>query len=506
MPAFPGLVTGALAGAVILGLLALAVGAAPAAVAGNGCHAAVGGMQHAQTLRGGGGGRDAAFVGPATWAQTAEGQRLRQEIKKRPWGPFSRSASRKRKLISDPASAVILQGFDWEAMTKKEELYPLLAGQMPRIADAGIDVVWFPPPSASADLHGYLPGKWYSVPSEDLLLKATAAAAAEGVVAMVDVVLNHRTATAISNVTHDWTAFEEPAWGDWAVVKDDWKCPPEDHLKFCTDNATCGSLDTGENACYAPDIDHHDTRVQVDTTKWLQWLMSHLGFDAFRLDNTKGYAGSFAAQYLAATKPVMAVAEFFDTNKELLTGWLNHSEHRSSLFDFGLRYKLKDSVRTGNFEHLRDEFFGPMIWYAPTNAVSFLDNHDTAGDLNDRFGTDEELMMGYAFLLTHPGVPCIFWQDWNGVLQGEIEKLIAIRREAGVSTGSTWNLLEAKEGLYAGIVKGAAYHVALKLGSADWSPNSAIIPPSLGMESTMRWERQASGPGYAVWWRDAVPA
>jgi len=33
-------------------------------------------------------------------------------------------------------------------------------------------------------------------------------------------------------VTQDWTAFEEPDWGDWAVVKDDWKCPPEDHLKY----------------------------------------------------------------------------------------------------------------------------------------------------------------------------------------------------------------------------------------------------------------------------------
>ena len=39
--------------------------------------------------------------------------------------------------------------------------------------------VWFPPPSASADQQGYLPGKWYSVPSEELLLQATKAAAVQ---------------------------------------------------------------------------------------------------------------------------------------------------------------------------------------------------------------------------------------------------------------------------------------------------------------------------------------
>jgi len=36
----------------------------------------------------------------------------------------------------------------------------------------------------------------------------------------------------------------------------------------------------------------------------------------------------------------MAGAEYFDTNKDLLTGWMDDSQNRSSLFDFGLRYKV----------------------------------------------------------------------------------------------------------------------------------------------------------------------
>ncbi len=45
--------------------------------------------------------------------------------------------------------------------------------------------------------------------------------------------------------------------------QNDWKCAPDEHLKFCPSNCTCGAEDTGENACFAPDIDHTNVKVQV---------------------------------------------------------------------------------------------------------------------------------------------------------------------------------------------------------------------------------------------------
>jgi hypothetical protein len=140
-------------------------------------------------------------------------------------------------------------------------------------------------------------------------------------------------------------------------------------------------------------------------------------------------------------------------------------------------------VRSGDFSHLADKFFGPMIWCPAarhgtgrarprnrfvTGLVTAVGTRSTwlwassttttrpassmtgagppsPGDLlvkslrlfagRCRFGDAKELMMGYAFLLTHPGVPCIFWQDWEDpLLRGTIEKLVAVRREARVST------------------------------------------------------------------------
>ena len=131
-----------------------------------------------------------------------------------------------------------------------------------------------------------------------------------------------------------------------------------------------------------------------------------------------------------------------------------------------------------------------MLWYAKRSAVTFLDNHDTAGDLNDRFGSDKHLAQGYAFLLTHPGVPCVFWNDWAGPNRGVIATLAALRASAGVTRDSLWDVLHAGPGLYSAIIGG---RLAVKLGSKEWSPNMG--------RARRVWERAASGDGWAVWAR-----
>ena len=40
-------------------------------------------------------------------------------------------------------------------------------------------------------------------------------------------------------------------------------------------------------------------------------------------------------------------------------------------------------------------------------AVTFVDNHDTIKNGFTQYG---EMMAAYAYILTHPGFPCIFWK------------------------------------------------------------------------------------------------
>eukprot|EP00966_Prymnesium_polylepis_P004160 95374-Prymnesium_polylepis.1 len=54
-----------------------------------------------------------------------------------------------------------------------------------------------------------------------------------------------------------------------------------------------------------------------------------------------------------------------------------------------------------------------LIGKNAANAVTFVDNHDTAR--NDRFGDADALKMAYALLLTHPGTPCVFWGEPRGL-------------------------------------------------------------------------------------------
>ena len=48
-------------------------------------------------------------------------------------------------------------------------------------------------------------------------------------------------------------------------------------------------------------------------------------------------------------------------------------------------------------------------------AVTFAENHDTSqlAIVGGRFGTMTKVLRGYAFILTHPGVPCIYHGDYT---------------------------------------------------------------------------------------------
>src|SRR5262249_47342316 len=96
--------------------------------------------------------------------------------------------------------------------------------------------------------------------------------------------------------------------------------------------------------------------------------------------------------------------------------------------------------------------------------------------------------MGYAYLLTHCGIPCIFWShyfDWGHPTRKCIDRLIKIRKTTGVHARSFVDIKEARKGLYAAIVDA---QVAVKLGPREWSPGWG-------------WQMAVDGERFAVWTR-----
>ena len=84
-------------------------------------------------------------------------------------------------------------------------------------------------------------------------------------------------------------------------------------------------------------------------------------------------------------------------------------------------------------------------------AVTFLENHDTGYRTNadgtpqkdhkfDSFPNTWEVEQAYAYILTHPGVPCVYWKhyfDWGQDLAAtRSARSINARKVAGVHAGS----------------------------------------------------------------------
>ena len=66
-------------------------------------------------------------------------------------------------------------------------------------------------------------------------------------------------------------------------------------------------------------------------------------------------------------------------------------------------------------------------------AVTFVDNHDTYRDENKYTGN---IQAAYAFLLSSPGIPCVFWPHWVGEDHDAINRMIAVRRAVGLHSQS----------------------------------------------------------------------
>ena len=94
-------------------------------------------------------------------------------------------------------------------------------------------------------------------------------------------------------------------------------------------------------------------------------------------------------------------------------------------------------------------------------------------------------MQGYAYILTHPGIPMIFWDhyfDWG--LKDQINALVQIRHWNAVSATSSCSIQASQSDLYAAIIN---TNVAMKMGPGAWSPSGG------------GWYLKTSGNNYAVW-------
>ena len=170
-------------------------------------------------------------------------------------------------------------------------------------------------------------------------------------------------------------------------------------------------------------------------------------------------------------------------------------------------YQALYGVGTGGLGLVGDNTDG-LPW--KQRAVTFISNHDVCyrtkedgtpdGREHERdpFYNGWEVEQAYAYILTHPGVPTVFWKhyfDWGSSLQERIKAMINARKVAGVHSGSNIHLQSnaRDRNVYAAMIEGTGgRELYVRIGGNDdaWTPRDS------GYVDCVEYAR---GDGWKIW-------
>lgn len=389
---------------------------------------------------------------------------------------------------------ILLQGFYWEASHDfNGDWYEEVEALVPDMKSTGIDMIWLPPPSDAGAWEGYLPrelnnfSNYYGTLAEHQSLLTTLGD--QGIEAIADIVINHRVGST------NWVDFTNPTWGTNSITADDevWSNPDYSSIGLR------GNYDTGTPYAAARDVDHTQTFVQDDIKAFLTNL-KNLGYDGWRYDFVHGFDEYYIQLYNGHSNPTFSVGENWNSDKQVIQDWIDNSG--STAFDFPTYYALKGVIRDNNYSYLayQGAAAGGIGW-DPRNYTTFIENHDTPEyDPTNNILTGSNVGQAYAYLLTHPGIPCIFWDHlyrWGNTVHDEIAALAQIRKDAGIHSQSALTIHRSEAGLYVASITGDNKTVYLKMGYSSWGD-----PANEGMGGS--WDLAAYGTNYAVW-TEAAP-
>lgn len=418
---------------------------------------------------------------------------------------------------------VMIQGFIWESHqgTWTENWYENVESHAQELADAEFDVIWLPPPSQGEGA-GYHPlqlndldNNYGSLPEHRSVIRTLLA---KGVEPVADVVINHR------NGSGGWATFQNPDWPSKYICSTDefWFQPESEPSLSTGDKAILISGEKGApdfagsnwpNWHGARDLDHTNGDLRNEVKMYLD-MLQRFGYRGWRYDMVKGFDPGYVAEYNFASSPSFAVGEYLDSNPVPLTAWVDGTKMHGQpdpavraccAFDFSTQAKLKAFLANEEYTRLRDISImdgneDGLIAINKDKAVTFLENHDTGWPQQqfDSFPNNSSLLRGYAYILTHPGIPCVYWKhyfDWN---RGrEIRALIRARKYAGVNSGS-FIKTELHGNDYVAIV-----------GDKPTDSSTLIVKIGRGFAFNVDpevWGLETFGDGYAVWVRKTKKA
>jgi alpha-amylase len=347
------------------------------------------------------------------------------------------------------------------------------------------DLVWLPPSGKSEGGTGYHQTV-YSNQNSDWgsqkeLLEFINRMHAANTKVVADIVINH------AGCKSSWCDFYTQNFGEYGVFEPDasW-IAKSDEVNNAPDAGDCKGKATGpedggyngqDNYGAARDWAHAKPEVQEMMKAYLKWMKNVIGFDGWRYDYAQGFKGKYIDMYNSASENYFSVVEFWNND---VSGYLVDANWNTMAFDFGTKYSAIQGIADGQYQ----KCMGSGLLGAGLSkfAVTFVDSHDTyfgceAGRTNhDEIGGCGKSMEDYnkdrvlganAFILSMPGVPCVFYPHW-AKYKDAIGKMVLARKAAGVHSESKVSD-EAGNGFYKSTITGKHGSIRLLLG-----PNSGF--------------------------------
>ncbi len=175
------------------------------------------------------------------------------------------------------------------------------------------------------------------------------------------------------------------------------------------------------------DFDYGRFDVREEMKYWGEWFTKEIGLDGLRLDAIKhisaGYIREWVGHVRAATgKPLFTVGEYIEGGTRILHEYLTEVTVSGqfpqdiSLFDFPLRFLFKNASWEGESFDLRALNYNTLMAEQPSNAVTFVENHDYQLGRGWNSHVQEWFKpLAYAFILLRDrGYPCLFFPDYYG--------------------------------------------------------------------------------------------
>ena len=453
-----------------------------------------------------------------------------------PTNPSNPANPSNPNFVPSEKSGVMLQGFNWESASrtttsKQNKWYGIMQKQASAIKDT-FAYVWMPPPSMSASFgpEGYLPTQLNDLNS----LYGTATelknfiSSISPAKAIADIVVNHRCGSA------NWGTFTNPSWDtDYkSIASDDEGFNDSTSDMYGSSNK--GKPDTGEGYSAARDLDHTNANVQKGIVDWMNNVLKPAGFVGWRYDYVKGFAGEYVGKYNAGSNAEFSVGEYWPTGgyssgnpnawgteiKNWISATASNGGQKSKAFDFALKGAMNTvfgnkGSNIGNSNYLLLAHSSNLMISQPEDAVTFIDNHDTGSSQAHWYLDPADVGTAYAFILTHPGYPCVAWQHYftdaqsggygdsqyiggntvpgtSNTYREHIDYLIDLRNRVGIEYDDTVVTTGTTSSCYVGEIVGNNGTLLVKIGNVTAATGTGYADN----------DPIYSGTNFAIWEKD----